>query len=306
MRFLFFTIFILLFHGLDAQQDAAFSHYMYNTLIVNPAYAGSKGDISANLLHRSQWVGFEGAPHTQTLTAHTPILNENAGAGISFISDRLGQTVSNTFFADFAYRIKFDEAKSLSFGAKLGIQHRFADFKDMNLETPDDPDFISAETRAWLPNIGLGIMYFTNRFYVGYSAPQIIQNDYEAYSGQTQSEYSGQRRHHYFILGSLQRLNRDWDFKGTMSARATNGAPAVFDLSAEFIYDRKFRIGTMFRYTDAIGIMTGFRIAENLYLGYAFDWSFSNKTMKYNYGSHEAIIRFVKQDKRTKNCPAYF
>ncbi len=202
---LFLLAFAIVFfsgRSLKAQQDAGYSHYMYNTLAINPAYAGSRNSLSITALHRSQWVGFDGAPSTETLTTHLPVLKNHAGVGLSIVSDRIGYVNSNSAFADFSYRLKIDKTQNIFFGMKFGVNFRQAKFTQIELDNPADPDFAFDYKSSWLPNVGLGAYYVNSKFYAGISVPKLIENDLEPISA-VQSSKSGEHRHFYLISGYL-------------------------------------------------------------------------------------------------------
>ena len=92
-----------------AQQDAMFTHYMYNTLWLNPAYAGTRDALTITGIHRSQWVGFDGAPTDQSFTLHSPLLNGKMGIGLSVLNDKIGPTKSTLFALDLAYHVRLSK-----------------------------------------------------------------------------------------------------------------------------------------------------------------------------------------------------
>lgn len=160
-----------------AQQDAMFTHYMFNTLSVNPAYAGSRDALTITGLHRSQWVGFDGAPTTQTLTLHSPIYNEHLGVGLSVVNDKIGPVNTTAFYGDFAYKLKVSEKAKLAFGLSAGLNIRQSGLTDVALDESVDQSFAADEESALLPNFGFGMYYSTDKFYVGVSVPKLLKNN---------------------------------------------------------------------------------------------------------------------------------
>ncbi len=304
------TTLILVLTALVAysQQDAMFTHYMFNTQAVNPAYAGSRDALTITGLHRSQWVGFDGAPVTQTLTAHSPIYLKNAGIGLSVINDKLGFVNSTAIFLDFSYRVRIAGKGWLAFGLKGGTNYRKTDFTEMKLDNPADPDFEYDVHSGWLPNIGAGLYYYADKFYAGISSPKFIENDFETSVNQLNSDFSGERKHYYVIAGYLADLNSDWKLKPTTFVKITQNAPVSFDLSAQAIYREKLWVGAMFRSGDAAGILAGVFITPQFSMGYSFDWSYANRTFAYNFGSHEVMLRydFDFLEKKQFVSPRYF
>lgn len=288
-----------------AQQEAMFTHYMYNTLAINPAYAGSRDGITITALHRSQWISFPGAPVTQTITVHSPIYQDAVNLGLSVLNDKIGPVNNTSFYLDYAYRIKLSKKSKLAFGLKGGLNTYAIDLN--GLQSTDNTDALAQTSdNSILPNVGFGIYYSTPNYYVGASTPKLFQNGYKYDNIST--NLSAEQRHYYLISGGLIRLHPDWELKPTGFVKITKAATIEADVTAEILYQERFSIGVMGRTGDAIGLLAGIGITEHLTLGYSFDWSFVNNTAKYNYGSHEVLLRydlFFQSYKRIRS-PRYF
>ena len=292
----------------NAQQDAMFTHYSFNTLGVNPAYAGSRDALTVMALHRSQWVSFPGAPTTQTVTAHMPIVNDKMGVGLSLLHDKIGPTRNMGFFVDFAYRIKVGDKGKLAFGIKGGTSMLANELADLSTTDAGDNSFAQNIQSQFLPNFGAGIYYQLPRFYVGLSTPRLLENDYTANT--TAGSVASESRHYFFIAGGMLDLTKDakLQLKPTTFIKLTAGAPIELDLTALFYFNQKFWAGPMFRTGDAVGVLAGMNINPQFSLGYSFDWSYGLNTGKYNAGSHELMLRyvFVFKDKGKILSPRYF
>ena len=291
-----------------AQQDAMFTHYMFNTLSVNPAYAGSRDALTITGLHRSQWVGFDGAPKTQTLTLHTPIFNENIGVGLSVVNDKIGPTNMTAVYADFAYKIKVSEKGKLSLGLSAGLNIRRNALTDIPLDNANDISFANNEESKLLPNFGFGAYYYTDKFYVGLSTPKLLQNNFKTNEVSGGTNLASENRHYFLIAGAIFNINNDFKIKPTMLVKYTNAAPLEGDVTATLLYKDKVWGGLMYRTGDAAGVLIGVYITPQLAVGYSFDWSFGNKTVKYNAGSHEIMLMYdlVFKDKAKIRSPRYF
>lgn len=292
-----------------AQQDAMFSHYSFNTLAVNPGYAGSRDALTITGLHRSQWVGFDGAPTTQTLTLHSPAFNNSVGLGLSVINDKIGPTNTTSFYGDFGYHIKVTEKAKLALGLKGGINLMSAQLNDLGLADENDVAFSSNIQSQLLPNFGFGAYYYTTRWYAGVSVPKLLENNF--LSSTTAGSVSGasEKRHYFLIAGAVFDLGENLKLKPTTYIKVTQAAPAEADLTAMFIMlEDKLELGAMYRTGDAAGILAGYNVTEQLRIGYAFDWSFTNTTSQYNAGSHEVMLRydFIYKGKEKIRSPRYF
>ena len=303
---------ILIFAGVStyAQQDAMFTHYMFNTLGINPAYAGSRDALTVTGLHRSQWVGFEGAPTSQTLTLHAPVMNEKIGLGLSILNDKIGPSNTTAIYGDFAYKIKVSEKGKLAFGLKGGINLIQGDLNTLQLEDGSDDSFANNIESDLLPNFGFGMYYSTSKWYVGLSTPKLLENKFSNSSTTTSTQVSSEQRHYFLIGGTVFNLNKDGSLKlkPTTFFKVTNGAPLEADLTGMVIIKDKIELGAMYRTADAVGLLLGYNFTDQLRFGYSFDWSYSNTTFKYNNGSHEVMLRydFIFKDKAKIRSPRYF
>lgn len=291
-----------------AQQDAMYTHYMYNTLGVNPAYAGSREAVTATLLNRSQWVGFKGAPTTQTVTVHSPVYEDKVNLGLSIVNDKIGPTNNTSIFIDYAFRFQLDDESKLALGLKAGVNSLSADLTKLRLDNPDDEAFAGKLNTALTPNFGFGIYYSRDRFYAGLSVPRLLENKYEFNQSLSGNSVAKEQRHYYGIAGAMFTLNEDFDLKPTTLLKVTKGSPIEADFTASFIYQQKLLLGAMYRTGDAMGLLAGLDLNDQLHIGYSFDWSVVNNTAKYNYGSHEIVLRydFVFATKYRIRSPRYF
>jgi type IX secretion system PorP/SprF family membrane protein len=291
-----------------AQQEAMYTHYMLNTLAVNPAYAGSRDALTGTLLHRSQWVSFPGAPVTQTLTIHGPAFSEKLGLGLSFVNDKHGPLSNTSVFVDAAYIMYLNKEDRLAFGVKGGISLFRGAFSDINTTVAGDNVFGADIGATAKPNFGAGIYYYKPRMYIGLSSPALLNNKYSVgANGESIVTYE-QAQHVFLIAGTVFEVARDMELKPTSLMKVTAGAPIEMDVTAMAIYREKVQFGLMYRTGDAAGILAGFNINEQLYAGYSFDWSFTNATGRYNQGSHELALRydFVYKHRRKIKSPRYF
>lgn len=288
-----------------AQQDPMFTHYMYNTLAVNPAYAGSRDALTVTALHRSQWVAFDGAPQTQTMTFHTPFYKNKMGVGLSVINDKIGPTKTTGLSADLAYRIRVSKKGKLAFGIKATVERWNNNLSSLQLDQQSDASFQSNQTQ-WMPNVGGGVYYYSERFYIGISAPKFLQNDFKLSSGSIGT--SNEQRHYFGIVGFMFDLSPNVQFKPTALVKMTESAPIEGDVTATFVFGGKFNLGAMYRTGDALGALIGFNITDQFNIGYSFDWSMANKTGRYNSGSHEIMLRydFIYGNKSKIRSPRYF
>ncbi|MEL0644788.1 MULTISPECIES: type IX secretion system membrane protein PorP/SprF [unclassified Olleya] len=304
-------VFICSSAQLLAQQLPQFSQYMFNTISINPAYAGSRETISVVGLHRSQWVGLAGAPTTSTVSVHAPLKNEKIGLGLSIINDELGYENFVYAYGDFSYTIELSEKTKLAFGLKAGFTHYNLDQEGF-LDDPTvaiDP-FFSNFTNRWNPNVGVGAYLHQNKWYVGLSAPRILNTDYNESALDPEVDYIALERVGYYLTaGYVFELNESTKLKPSALVKLTNGAPVSFDLSAHLLFDEKFWIGGSYRYnrdTSTIGALADFQVSPQMRIGYAYE-HYITDLRPYTGGTHEILLMFevFKPTKRVKS-PRYF
>ncbi len=295
----------VLFVGLwttQAQQLPQFTQYMYNTISINPAYAGNRDAFSLTALNRNQWAGISGAPRTQTLSIHSPLRNEQIGLGLSVINDKTGYENYTYLYGDFSYTINVSQEVTLSFGLKGGFSYYDLD-EDLFSEPSvlQDP-FFREKFNKWTPNFGAGLYLSSQNWYVGLSAPKIINNDNNEFS-----EFVALEQVHYYMTGGyVFDLSDTWKLRPTVLAKVTNGAPLSFDMSGTVIYDEKLYLGATYRIDDAIGAFIDFQIFEPLRIGYGYEYSISD-LRPYTSGSHEVILIYELRFQNTKyKSPRFF
>jgi type IX secretion system PorP/SprF family membrane protein len=280
--------FVLMFTVMvtSAQQDAQFTQYMYNTININPAYAGSRGVLSIFALHRTQWVGLDGAPVTNALSVNTPLNATNLGLGVSVINDKIGPTHENTISADLSYTIPASETFKLSFGIKATAN--LFDLDVSRLNPADDDPSLHDYSNKFTPNIGAGVYLHSDKAYVGFSVPNFIQtNRYD----DNEVAIFKEQINFYLIAGYVFDLNDGIKFKPAVLAKMVEGAPLQADVSANFMFSNKFVVGVAYRWSAALSAMVGFQVSEGLYIGYGYDHETTNLN-NYNSGSHEIFLRY--------------
>lgn len=270
-----------------AQQDAQYTMYMYNTININPAYAGSRGVLSLFGLHRSQWVGLDGAPVTNTLSFNTPINETNLGIGASFVNDKIGPTTETNFSADVSYTIRTDEIHKLSFGIKGTLNIFNLDRSMLNPQEQVDPSLQNVDNDL-SPNVGAGIYWHTDKYYIGLSVPNFIETNHWADNDRAINK---ERMNYYLIGGYVFELNPMWKLKPAVLTKAITGAPLQVDGSLNVLYDDRFMLGAAYRWDAAVSFMAGFQITQGLFLGYGYDLE-TTRLRNYNSGSHEIFLRY--------------
>lgn len=291
---------------LHAQQDPQYTHYMYNTVNINPAYAGNRGAMSIFGLHRTQWVGLEGAPTTNAFSIHTPIQDSKLGVGLGFVNDKLGVIDENTISLDVSYTIDLNREgdSKLSFGVKGSFNLLNVAYSRLNKFNPNDPMVLEDISNEASPNVGAGVYWHNEKSYVGLSVPNFLEN--KRFDNGTLYSSMNQRMHFYLMGGHVFDLNPTLKFKPAFLLKAVEGAPLQADITANFLIHDKLTLGAAYRWDAAWSALAGYQITNGLMLGYSYD-SETTKLGRYNNGSHELFIRFELFNKYCRvNSPRFY
>jgi type IX secretion system PorP/SprF family membrane protein len=274
---------------------------MYNTININPAYAGSRETMSIFALHRTQWVGLDGAPVTNTASIHTPINGSNIGLGVSIINDKIGPSDENNISVDFSYTISVSETYKLSFGLKATANLLNIDFTKLNQYDNNDYSFDTNIDNKFSPNIGAGLYLHSDNTYIGLSAPNLLETkhfDRYANTG-SNSHIASENIHYYLIAGHVFDLSEDIKFKPSILTKMVTGNPLQVDISGNFMFNDKFVAGIAYRWSAAMSAMVGFKATDNWFIGYGYDLE-TTRLSNYNSGSHELFLRYELFNKYDK------
>lgn len=287
-----------------AQQDPHYTQYMYNMSVLNPAYAGSKESISGGLLYRKQWVEIEDAPTTGTFFLHSPV-GRNVGLGLSVINDKIGPVEETNVYGDFSYTLNLGGEHRLAFGLKAGLTMHKIDFNTIypTLPDPEDGVFQGSNPSESFLNLGSGLFYYTDKYYIAFSIPNMLKAKYLDYE---QNKYGSEEMHYFLTGGYVFDLSSQWKLKPFAMVKTSFGAPASFDVSLNALYNDRFEIGATYRNEDSFGAMVNFAIVPQLRIGYAYDHIISDLNVV-TPASHEVILLFdLNLSKKVSRSPRYF
>lgn len=283
----FLTLLLSLISTTQAQQDSQYTQYMYNTISINPAYAGNRETLNALAVYRNQWVGLDGAPETLNFSVNSPIGISGVGLGLGFISDKIGPSSENTITADFSYTIPFNNyGTRLSFGIKGGLNSFDLDVNKLNIYDPNDVNLVNRSLIS--PVVGAGIYLYDYKWYVGLSTPNMLETEhYDDIAVSTATE----KMHIYLTAGYVFDMNSYIKFKPVFMMKAVSGSPLAIDLSGNFLLYERMTMGVAYRWDSTVSALLGFQVNENIMIGYSYDYD-TTELGNYNHGSHEVFIRF--------------
>lgn len=279
-----------------AQQDAQYSMYRFNGLYINPAYTASHDVLTTMAIYRHQWAKIPGQPQSASVSAHSPLNNENVGLGVIYNFDKIGPTQTNSLNVSFAYRVAVGKKKKvkLSFGLSAGFSNTKSNLSNVTTAEQDDPSFAGANINRWLPNVGVGFYAYSDKFFIGASVPQLLAGRFSGkYSVfETSDKFSRQYHHLLFTAGYVFNLGSKAKFipSGLLKIVPAH-APVSFDLNATFVIVDRVWLGAGYRYVDAYNFMAAVNVTKQLRIGYCYDLSVSPLS-KYTTGSHEIMLSF--------------
>ncbi|APY00888.1 type IX secretion system PorP/SprF family membrane protein [Lacinutrix venerupis] len=289
-----------------AQQDAQYTQYMYNTMSINPAYAGSRDVISIAGLYRTQWVGLDGAPDTQTFNIHSPIGDsEKVGLGLSIINDNIGPTHETYFDIDFSYTVNTSDEGRLSFGVKAGGHLLDVAYSELSQFNGGDPLLQSDIENRFSPNVGAGIYYRqSDRWYVGLSAPNLLETKHFDESALSVAK---ENINLYLIGGYVFDINQDLKLKPAILFKGVAGAPLQADLTVNALLKEKLTLGLAYRWSAAVSALVGYQLTDGLMLGVGYDRETTDlgKT-QFEQGSYEVFLRYEIFQNQKILSPRFF
>jgi len=296
----------------SAQQDPMYTQYMFNTQTINPAYAGTWESLSFMVLARQQWSGITGAPETFSFSMQAPLKNERVALGLNLINDKVGLEKRFYLFGDSSSLLPLREKSNLRLGLKGGFTNYTNNLQAYETNAPGsgvvDEAFLGEIDRKWMPNFGVGAFLYGQKYFVGLSVPKIIKNDFE--NNYNNLSITSEIQHYFLTAGLVFDLGENLKFKPTMLTKATfsdeTGAPLQVDLTANFLIKERFWLGAMYRTGDSFGFIAQWVIDKKLRIGYSFDYTTSN-LRKHENGSHEIMISYeLKFLKERFASPRYF
>lgn len=303
MKKTFFAILLFSTVAIYAQQEPQYTQYMYNTTIVNPAYAGSKGNLNLFGLYRAQWIGLDGAPTTANVSMNKPIDGTKMGYGVSILNDKIGPSDETQIAVDLSYTLFLNKDNKLAFGVKASGNLLNIDFNKISQYNPGEVISNNNINSGFSPNVGVGLFYYNKNSYLGLSVPMLL--DTKRYNEIANSSIN-QRYHLYLTGGKVFDLDYNLKFKPAFIIKQTAGTPLQVDLSGNLLFDNKFTFGVSYRWDLAVSAMAGFQVNDGLFIGYGYDREVT-RLIKTVSGSHELFLIFdVFGRKSQVNTPRFF
>lgn len=302
-KIVIFSWLILLSFTSISQQDEQSSLYMFNPLQFNPAYAGSRGDLSVTGVTRSQWVGIKGAPQSQFLSLNSPIKQKNMALGLNFSNDAIGAKNRTSFYGDYAYTLNFEKGRRLNLGVSAGGEQFTVNYNKLMAYDPTETDYLSSFSQMKF-NAGAGLYYYTSKFYAGLGVPRLFQSGLKNSSVVLSDSYT--KRHYFLSAGYVFKVNSVIDLKTSILLKMVANAPVTADLNANLFFYKKVWFGGMYRFNESVGVNIAYQIKESFMFGYAFDFPINGLSRVNNMGSHEIMLNYSFNKNKVYGSPRYF
>jgi len=296
-----------------AQQEAQFTQFMYNKLTLNPAYAGSAERPCISCIHRSQWMGLEGAPSSQALNFHLPMFKKRVGLGASILHDKIGPTNSYSFSLMYAYRMQIGKG-NLSVGLKGTLRSYQIAWEGLRTTHEGDGRIPMENVSRVFPNFGVGVYYENNKFFAGLSVPNLLNNDLSYAHFSNNTDFGKEFRHSYLMAGYLFEISKKLKFKPAVLAKYVANSPFDLDLNATFIFMDKIWLGTSYRLGgnansgigESIDFLMQYQLTKAIRAGISYDFTLSD-IKDYTSGTVEIQLEYCIQpkDERWTN-PRFF
>jgi type IX secretion system PorP/SprF family membrane protein len=265
--------------------------YHFNGLAINPAYAGRQEALHVGIHSRIQWVGFEGAPRTNTLSVHTPLRNKKVNLGLLLLSDRLGSQTESGFLINYAYRIELKRGK-LSLGLAAGLTNLTVNMNSIRYTDPNDLVLHDPSRRALMPEFSIGSFYYTDRFHLGISIPLLLSHPFEGGGRKPDLEFSLSKANYMITTGYQFQLSESMDLLPSVLFRSVPANNTQLDIACNLIYRELLWIGASVRTNGNLTTHVQVRINPQLRLGYSYGYELSELS-SYQHGSHEIAIQYT-------------
>ncbi|WKK85545.2 type IX secretion system membrane protein PorP/SprF [Marivirga arenosa] len=305
---LFITVFLSIIALTSvAQQYPIYSQYIFNGLILNPAYAGSHVQLSASAMYRNQWVNFEGAPKTLFFSAHSSFMDERMGLGLIVNDDRIGSYSNQNIYGSYAFIIPTPKGK-LALGVQAGINILSADFSGLNLDDIGDNSFASISANL-KPNFGTGAYFYNKTMFAGFSVPFLINNGYENVNFENTLNELRSARYYYLHGGLMLPLNMEKNIhlQPSVLIRGQEGAPLNFDINTSFVFYDILNVGVSYRNIDAVVSYIDFKLSDSFHFSYSYDWT-TSAIRAASAGTHEFMLNYrvrIKDIHDDVKCPKF-
>jgi type IX secretion system PorP/SprF family membrane protein len=301
LRYVFFRIavaagaLIFSFHQGVAQQKVQFSQYMFNNLVINPAYAGADEALSLTFIDRRQWSGVDDAPTTQTLSGHTLFKKKHFGLGATLVNDQYGVHKNLSALTDYAYHLKVGKKSFLSMGLQAGVHNTRSDYASLIGGVTNDPRLYANVSQTFF-DFGMGVYFRSPRLHVGLSAPQLLP---ETLSLSDTLSVRLSRANYFLFTKYKITQNESIEYEPSVLLKYFPGLPFSYDVNINMIYRKVLTLGLSYRKRESVDFLLKAQITPQFQIGYAYDHAIGD-VARISNGSHELMVQYLFKYVETK------
>lgn len=289
-----------------AQQESQTSLYTNNPLLFNPAFSGTFPYSNIQAGSRFQWIGIKGAPMTQYITFNTGFKKKSFGIGGFIMNDMIGSRLIQSSYISFGYNFRLNRKNHrIALGISGGVDIQHLNFQNLYVNDDDLNDPFRINQIQWSPNVGAGIYYYGEPFFVGFSVPRILQNRISASNSLSPDHHNLHTQHFYLMGGYTFRLTNTINLKTSAMMKFVVNAPPSFDIMAAVTFYDRFLVGVNYRYPESIGVIANFKLGKKWTIGYAYDFPVNDIVLK-QWGTHEIMIGLTLDRERKKSPVSCF
>ena len=297
-------VLLIFFDSGFSQQYPIFTQYMFNGLVLNPAYTGSHESMAFAASTRSQWTDLKGAPQTELFTIDSPIKFSRSSAGAFLTLDRLGVNRQSMLYGTYAYRFPISKKGKISVGGQFGVTYYQTNYTDLNIVSPDDIDpTFQQNNQRYLPNVGIGAYYYDDRLYVGLATPTLLGNKFNK---DNYLELAKQERHYFLTAGYEFDLNENLKLKPNVLLKWVENGTFQYDINSNLLIKQMVWVGISYRMDDSVDALFGWNMNERFAIGYSYGYPV-NALQSFLTGTHELSLNYrLKRDRNIIQSPRYF
>ncbi len=306
-KIILYFVLLLASHSILAQQNAQFSQFMSNKLVQNPGYAGSQDHLCLTALYRSQWVGLDGAPNTQTVSAHMPIFKNRVGVGLSLVRDDITITRHHSVAMSYSYRMDLGDGQTLSIGIQGQLKYLRVKWQELEaFDIGDQGIPVDADRNRFHPNVGMGAYYSNAKFYLGFAAQNLTRPRIDLEEQDLIDIIPKDQKHFFLMGGFVSSLSDQVQFLPSFLLKHVRNAPLDLDVNASFIFNKKFWFGISYRFGDSIDGILQYQITPQIRAGIAHDFTIS-ELRQVNNGTYELMMQYCfDHNPRRLTNPRFF
>jgi len=293
-RILYISLFVCLLLSFNTKVKSQIQnqlvHINQNLTAINPANTTINNLVKFQTLYSKQWVGFEGSPQTIILSGEYPLVFKNIGLGATLTNEKYGNVLTNNISGDFSYKLRLARSRTLAFGFKASMQTYNVDISQLKAFDNNDLCLQKNISMQLAPNFGFGVMFTTNTFYVGFSAPKLLDNTFD--NDKVRNTFSNLLRGNLNLMGGFRyKATSEIELKPEIIIAQSPAQQLFIYFSAGIVYSDLIQFSAIYR-TNSIAAAILYNVTEQLAFSYSYNYN-TSKIRSYQQGSHEVMLIYA-------------